>query len=376
MTNLPAIYLFPYLRIKKGVSFGPWSLEPIDPKLLATSRDPIGTSLRALLSCHFDETGQPLTTGTVVVRMKAELDSPEEREQERQALQVAVTFAAIDSNAGDGNKISWEASGLELATAENAFFSVAVLPANPDAGFTRTRGGELNKRFSSGGTIRCGLTAEHRPEGLVSLPVLKLNPDLLEAVFQISLSAQSENASAIQRQVASALHWHGRAWENSPLHTMPDILVQLKTAIEALSGQHRTAEGIPELEKIYASIVGVIDAKQFLWQGTEHRIPRTFGKKTVNLTDFGDWYSNLAETRNMIVHATLSPEMDYVAQGSPFSGNIFHSAERVTRELIKIRLAQLGFTRAALSSTAKALVDHANAIGRGHEISLIAALTP
>ena len=66
--------------------------------------------------------------------------------------------------------------------------------------------------------------------------------------------------------------------------------------------------------------------------------------------------------------------MDYVALGSPFEGHIFRVAERVTRELIKIRLAQLGYPEAALSQTNRGVLRLAQRQGLDDQLRLIAPL--
>lgn len=89
-------------------------------------------------------------------------------------------------------------------------------------------------------------------------------------------------------------------------------------------------------------------------------------------SSFGHWYWYLADTRNAIVHDTASPVMDHVATGSAFEGNLFRVAERVTRELIKIRLAHLGHPEAALSPTSRRHLRFARRFS--HELNTIARL--
>jgi hypothetical protein len=145
---------------------------------------------------------------------------------------------------------------------------------------------------------------EPPPEGLISIPDLALDGVLVDAVYRVALEALSGDSPAINREVLAALHWHSRAWENSPLHIMPDILVQLKTAIEALSGKSGTAAGIDVLEGIYRSVAGTFGASDFLWQETGPSFPREFNEATKMYSSFGHWYWYLADTRNPIVHDT------------------------------------------------------------------------
>jgi hypothetical protein len=375
MTDRPAIYLFPYLRMRETVQVGPWSLKPLDPAKLATATGGIGATLRALLARHRDDAGVPLTTATFVQRTETERDSDAEREHERHALQAAVAFGVADSNAHDGNEIDWDAPSRSVATAEIASFFVGEVAALDNGTFARMKGGALNRRTVGGGTVHDDFVIVLPPEGLVTIPELKLDGELLEAVYQVTLAGWSDDSLKTNREVVSALHWHSRSWENSPLHTMPDILVQLKTAIEALSGQSGTAAGIPVLESIYRAVAGTLGASQYLWQESAPRTARMFKGKTTTHSAFASWYWNLAQTRNAIVHDTESPVMDYVEAGSPFEGNIFRVAERVTRELIKIRLAQLGYPESCLNMTNRGVLRFAKSHGLGDQVTLISAAT-
>jgi hypothetical protein len=371
VTDRPALYLFPYLRLREGVTAGPWSLQPLDPEKLAVPFDDIGRTLKAVLARFRDEAGQPLTTATLVQRTEPELVSGEAREHERDALRAAVSFAVADANAGLGNEIPWDAAALNVATAEVATFFVGEVSALEKGTFVRTRGGTLNHRTIGGGTVHDDFVVEPPPEGLISIPDLALDDVLLDAVYRVAVEALSDDSPTINREVLAALHWHSRAWENSPLHIMPDVLVQLKTAIEALSGKSKTADGIQVLEGIYRSVVGTIGASDFLWQESGPSFPRGF-KKVIEYSSLGHWYWFLADTRNDIVHDTESPVMDHIAAGSPFQGNLFRVAERVTRELIKIRLAHLGHPEAALSPTSRGHLRIARQLGQ--QIRTIAPL--
>ncbi|MCO4239419.1 hypothetical protein NG702_18750 [Pseudarthrobacter sp. MDT3-28] len=372
MTDRPAFYLFPYLRLRVGVTAGPWSLQPLDPKKLAAPFDDFGRTLSALLARFRDEAGQPLTTATLVQRTEPELAPGEAREHERDALRAAVSFAVADANAGYGNEIPWDASAFDVATAEVATFLVGEISALENGTFVRTRGGTLNYRRIGGGTVHDDFVVVTPPEGLVAIPELTLDGELLEAVYRVAVDALSDESLKINREVLAALHWHSRAWENSPLHTMPDVLVQLKTAIEALSGKTGTAAGIAVLEGIYRSVSGTISASDFLWQESGPSFPREFNKATKMYSSFGHWYWYLTDTRNAIVHDTESPVMEHIADGSPFQGNLFRVAERVTRELIKIRLAHLGHAEAALSPTSRGHLRIARQLGQ--QIRTIAPL--
>ncbi len=369
-TALVAYYAFPYLRLKNDVTAGPWSLTTVTRKTLAATKNNAATHLQAFLARNLAPNDRPLKTATVI-RYNG---SSTESEAEREALLAAVGLAVADSNTRNGNGIPWDASGLDIATAEVAHFVAAQIPSHRKASWAHLRGGTLNSKTVTGRSIFDKDLRMLPPEGLVSIPTLDLDAELMDAAFNTVLAARLDPELAVHNQVLSAIHWHSRARENSPLHTMPDILVQLKTAIEALSGSSSTGAAIMKIDEIYLALDGTFGESNFLWRNGTPSHPRKFKEKITLYSDFGDWYWNLANVRNSIVHDTMSPEMDYVSADSPFAGNIYQTAERVTRELIKIRLAQLGHPRVALDVTQRKALDHAKSLGRDHEIKLIADL--
>lgn len=375
MTERPAFYLFPYLRLSDALTVGPWSLASLDLGKLAAATEGLGLTLKSLLDRHRDESGLPLETATLVQRIQSEGYPTEGAEYERQALHSAVTFGVIDANAQCGNHIDWDAPGLDIATAEVATFFVGEIAALEKGTFVRHRGGPLNQRTISGSTVHNELLVVGPPEGLVSRPILNLDAELMEAVYQVHINGRRKcDNMSVHQEVISALHWHSRAWENSPLHSMADVLVQLKTAIEALSGQSRTVDGIPVLEGIYRMVEGTLGAREWLWRESAPTFSRlSRGRESIQGA-FAYWYWYLSECRNRIIHDTELPEMDHVAPGSPFEGNVFRVAERVTRELIKIRLAQLGYPKASLSSSSRAVLQFTKLQGLDDQISLIQPL--
>lgn len=374
MPNVPFLMLFPYLRMEGTIKVGPWSLQRIDPGVLASKTDDQSVWIRALLGRLRDPDGRPLDTATLVARRigHPEPEDPDDRSYERYALEAAVSFAVADANARFGNEIDW--SRGPIATAEVANFFMAQMQLETKGAFARKRGGAIYQKLIGGGTIFDEFVLQPAPEGLLDMPEIKLDPELLNAVYEVDLSAWADDPDAIHDQVSAALHWHSRAWENSPLHTMPDVLVQLKTAIEALSGEHRTREGVPKLEAMYRAVDGTLGERDFLWDGGAPNFPHTYRGQTTQVSAFAAWYWNLANLRNDIVHSTKRPEMQYNESGSPFAGNVFQIAERVTRELIKIRLAQLGYPLAAITPTNRRILAVAKEHGIADQLTLIPRL--
>lgn len=347
------IYLFPYLQIKEAIGFGPWMLEPADSKSLTRQKNPLSQNLFRVFGRHLGHDGRPVSSAVVARRIDAEPVDAEGLKNEIEALQTAVTFSAIDANARKGNVIDWDSGSLDLATTETTILSVTPLAALTGGASTK-RGGPINSRLVGG---RSSLLVHAAPEGLISSPVLSLDQQLADAVFKNALVVSTEPEAIVERQIHAALHWHARAWENSPLHTMPDIIVQLKTSLEALSGKHKTQDGVGPLRELYKGASDSHGADNLLWTKQERMFERTVPGKTFQVAAFDHWYWNLAETRNNIVHETLDPQMDYETDGSPFNGNLFQVADRVCRELIKVRLSMQGYHDLLMSRSDRSMMD-------------------
>jgi hypothetical protein len=354
-----SFYLFPYMGITKLYQVGPFSLEPLDPAKLAAAKDGLGVTMRSLLALMRDPDGKPLETATLVQRHKPELYSISEREYEREALHAAVSFAVADSNAPHGNAIPWDSTLPSFATSEVAAFKIIQLEALETGRFYRYRGGIHHAKVWIGGSIYNDTDVlEQTPEGLVSIPRLALDEELMQAVHSVVFEGLLDENRVEHRAIQAGLHWHSRAWENGASHSTPDAVVQIKTAIEALSGEHRTARSIPVLEQIYSATEGTLGASEYLWDSAEPKYERIWNNKVSAVSSFAQWYWMLADARNMIVHNTETPTTEYIHDlASPFVGNIFQVGERVTRELIKIRLAQLGHPRAAVSPRLRRMLD-------------------
>lgn len=352
MSLTPEIYLYPYLRISETVICGAWTLEQVETKRLRRQENPRSAGLIRIMERHADHKGKILQTAVVATRTGPEWADEEARGIEVGAFHSAVSFAVLNANADERYRIPWESSLLELATSETAIISVTPATAVHGDAYLQ-RGGPLNRQVVGGATGHMKFPA---PEGLISIPILSLDGRLLEAAFSNAMSATASEPSAAnqtEREIHAAIHWYLRAWENSPLNTMPDVLVQLKTSLEALSGSSQSKDGVKALRALYAEAAVAPGGEALLWAGEETLYERTtrWGSAEEHPA-FEHWFWNFAETRNSIVHDTLDPEMDYALEGSPFVGNIFRVADRVCRELIRVSLSRLGRADLLMSNSA------------------------
>lgn len=352
MTLRPEIYLYPYFRISEPVSCGAWNLNLRETKRLRRNTNPKSNGIARVIERHLDPKGKVLHSAVVATRTGPGWDDVEARRTEVDAFHSAVSFAVLNANADDRYRIPWDSGLFEPATSETAIISVTPEDAvHGDASLLRR--GPINSHLVGGATGHLKLPA---PEGLISIPILTLDARLLEATFRNAMAAttpESSDANKVEREIYAAIHWYSRAWENSPLHTMPDVIVQLKTSLEALSGRDKTKDSVKVLGELYAAAVAAPGGEALLWQNEGTRFERTDRNgKTYDVTTFEHWFWNFAETRNKIVHDTLDPEMEYVMEGSPFAGNIFRVADRVCRELIRINLSRLERDNLLMSESA------------------------
>lgn len=331
------VFVFPYLQIAEKVTCGGWVLEQIRRKDLARKQSPDARDLLTIFDRHHNHRGKPLQTAVVARRIGPRWNSDQERSLHIDALQTAVTFSVLDANAKSTNEIDWSSPSLEAATAEAAILSITPQAALR-GGATIERGGAISSRLVHGlGT----LVFQSAPEGLICSPVMALDQELMQAVFENAVKADSSETGSEHREIHAAIYWFIRAWDNSPMHKMPDILVKLRTSLEALSGQSNTEKGAKVLRSIYSQGASLPGGEDLLWKASENTFERTRSNgKVLPLGPFDHWFWNLADIRNSIVHDTHDPQMNYEAENSPFEGNVFEIAERVCRELIKVRLSQ------------------------------------
>lgn len=342
-----AIYLFPYLNLKKRVDFGPWSLLPAggdlglkNPVLVARLEKARSLAVRkAQLGSY---------KGTLVARTKPELGDTREKELERGALAQAVAFATVAANCGaTGFGIRRRQQSQDLLTAENArllILPVAVLEAGrtliPDMRLHTSK--VLNLEIADGDALA-------PPPGLVSNENVELDHAVLQAVFSLMMAATTEGASKETLQLRNTIHWFLRAWSNGPEDTEEDAVVYLKTALEALGGSSSSKAALRSIEPIYRSVVGTTSQCDFLYD-PEIKASTVYKGKEVHQSDFARWYWVLADARNSIIHDTMAPdECEISISGSRFNGRLWDIAERVVRELILIRLAQFGSSLCALT---------------------------
>lgn len=333
-------YLFPYLRISETVVCGAWTLKQVEVKRLRRQANPRSVALIRIMERHLDPKGKVIQTAVVATRTGPDWANEEARRIEVDAFHSAVSFAVLNANADERYRIPWESSLLELATTETAIISVTPATA-VHGGAYLLRGGPISNQKIGGATGHMKFPA---PEGLISTPTLTLDGPLLDAAFSNAMAATSSEeseANRTEREIHAAIHWYSRAWENSPLHTMTDVLVQLKTSLEALSGSSNSEKGVKVLRTLYVEAALRPGVDELLWEGEDSQYERTDQRGRIrNVPAFDHWFWNFVETRNRIVHDTLDPEMDYVLEGSPFAGNIFRVADRVCRELIRGSLSR------------------------------------
>jgi hypothetical protein len=364
----PVLSLFPYLQIGAELSVGPWTLTPLSQVRAQQQESLFGQ--RAIQAAHAfrDPRGVAVPDPTIVSRSTPEQDA-ERTEDEEDALETAIDFAIIDSNAKHGFDIQWDERGMRpLSTLENGqFFTVALDLAN---GFIWDSRGSLNQQIVSGLRLDDSSFSIATPAGLMHVHSEPLDSEVVQAAYEIGVRAVDQSDS-LANGVAAALHWYLKAWDNSESVSIPDRVVYLKTALESMSQSHKTHVGSPILESIYESGRTSFLGHRVLLRDDQGQYARTRpGTNTVDrLSAFGHWYANLADMRNRIIHE--APDMDY-AVGSVFDGNIYRVAERVCREMIRIQIARLGYPRAFLDESGRKLLDHM--VAAGLSVELVAAV--
>ncbi|KAF0258503.1 hypothetical protein [Clavibacter michiganensis] len=338
MADREALMSFPYLQLDEQYTVGPWIITPLS-KMKAEWRSTIlGIKCQQLLRALKGLDGEPVEDPTVVVRRTSHPEPPsgDERLAEQEGLKLAVEFALLRLNA---TTVKW--------TAENASFHVFFI--DPLEGQFVTQRGGIIRQWTTGLFLDDPSLAVPPPEDLVSFGVAKLDAYVLEAAYRVT-SRGLLSSSKVEGDMTSAIHWFGKAWNNSRSWADSDRLIFFRTSLEALAGTHKSSAQAPALDQIYAAGISSWGVSGLLGTLDPQKYERIDGRGNKYYhSPFEHWLWFLADQRNRVVHDGMAPVLRYSEPGSPFQGHLLGIAGRVAAELITIRLSQAGYPFAIMS---------------------------
>lgn len=136
--------------------------------------------------------------------------------------------------------------------------------------FVTQRGGII-RQWTTGLFLDDPSLAVPPPEDLVSFGVAKLDAYVLEAAYRVT-SRGLLSSSKVEGDITSAIHWFGKAWNNSRSWADSDRLIFFRTSLEALAGTHKSSAQAPALDQIYAAgisswgvsgLLGTLDPQKY-----------------------------------------------------------------------------------------------------------------
>lgn len=331
---------FPYLPLRTAITVGPHLITPIEaftgPWLSDRFEELARTFLRAFVSAD----RRRLDCGAVVADRRRGCDGELIELERRIPLQRAVELAALDANPG------WEemAQAWNVVTSDNA--ELHAWPIDLDEARVALSSGFVASTLAGGLKIAPDLQIPAPEELHLPMVTVMLDEDLANGTYrQLAIRQEGE---AERRRLSDAIGWLSKAWRNTPSLDWSDRIVFLKTGFEALTGRSKTHEAAAELRRMFREIVGpggVGHDDGLLWSPTE-RETRTFvdgSGRQWPCTDLEHWFRTFGATRNAVIHGDASPEaFCYDEADSAYNGPMFHTAERLLRESIKVALTGKG----------------------------------
>ncbi len=331
----PALIFFPYLPLRSAITVGPHLLTPIDTFTGPWLSDRFEELAKTFVGAFVRADRRRLDCGVVVVDPVRGCDGELIDFESRTALQRAVEMVALDANP------EWEAEAQawNVVTSDNA--ELHAWPIDLAEARVALTSGFVASTLAGGLTITADLQIPAPEELHLPLGSVTLDEDLASAVYrQLTIG---ESSDAHRRRLSDAIGWLSKAWRNTPSLDWPDRIVFLKTGFEALTARSKTHEASAELRRMFEEIVGRggVGDDGLLWSGTEDET-RAFidgSGKQWPCTDLEHWFRSFGAARNAVIHGDVSSNtFNYDEADSAYNGPMFHTAERLLRESVKVVL--------------------------------------
>jgi hypothetical protein len=364
-----AIFL-PYLPLCRQVDVGEWSLSPISEYSgeWFNGRFQALTSqfIRSFRGPQDEPVNQPTLVSHSVLGCNGRAPTP----LELNALGRAVEFSVLDQNP------EWSAEGragtisaAQTLTTDNA--DIHVWPIDLVDAHVAQQYGFIVSTLAGGYQISDELVITPPEELRLPFGPVAIDGTIATAIYDTIVGIHVEANPHDAARIARTVSWLAKAWRNTPSISWEDRIVLLKTGFEALtqkSKTHETAASLRELfERVIVGEARLYATDHLLWSPNETSSRRFVGKdgKSHDCTDLEHWFRTFGQARNAIIHGDLdSGDLDYALDGSAYSGPMFHTAERLLREAIKVELTRLGHDRLYYEPTPRAVCEYLEGEGR------------
>jgi hypothetical protein len=358
-----AIFL-PYLPLRDEARIGDWLLTPLN-QYAGSWQSPRFHELAAAFVRAFRGPGnEPIEHPTVVSRVDRGCDGSPPIGAEFTALTRAIEFAALDENPHwtEDNRSGSLAAALAVTT-DNA--DLQIWPVDLVDGHVAQQSGYVVSTLAGGHQIGDQLTITPPEELRLPLGPINIDSTVATAVYDTVRGAYQTPAATDAARIARVIGWLGKAWRNTPSITWEDRLVLLKTGFETLTQESSTAKAASALRSLFESVI-VGESREYatrhlLWSPDEQP-SRVFtdqrGRQHL-CTDLEHWFRMFGTVRNGIIHGDLdATDLNYPDDASAYNGPMFHTAERLLREALKVDLTRLGHSRLYYEPTVRAVCEY------------------
>ena len=345
----PYLLFCPYLPLapdKQPVVFADWELGPLEAFEDRWADSRFKEQAITFLDKFVDPRNKRIDNPALLCRKGKQLDGQQPTSDELKALELSLVFAVVDRNPRGSTENSDQ--GWRMVTADNAELHAWLIDLDKGC-ITLTTGGLVEVRTGGNQISDPDLVLPPPPD--LHIPISATSPDplVLNGIYKTvlsSLRSPDEYPTAIRVRVA--VEWFAKAWLNSTVIKLPERLVYLKTAFEALTGTSDSWGSAKELRKIFEALPNTTkeDSGILVWSPEEKPVHlRTYKTKPKHITDLQHWFMAFGDTRNEIIHDGVLSKHSYSGSNRyAYHGSFFCTSEFLLRAVIKVLLSsELGY---------------------------------
>lgn len=362
----PYLAFCPYLSVAKVIKFADWEIGPIESFEGRWADERFEARAKAFLAKFVDSSGKPIDRPSLLCRRDLQLDGQRPAAEEIEAIEAAIAFAFLDQN--PRRTPSTASNGWNVITADNT--EPFVWPIDVEAGYVTVATGLMVRTLGGGYQIDDVELAIRPPLDLhLALGSQTADATCLEAVYKTVLSSlQTPGANPTADRIKTAIGWFVKAWRNTATVHFPERVVFLKTAFEAMTGTSKSHVSALTLRQLFEAVpdTSPTDSEVLVWSPSESPVHAwTFMKngklQTDQVTGLQHWFMSFADARNTVIHQGVVPSLNYTNPfNTGYEGPFVFTAEFLLRAVIKVSLAQFGYSdlwRSSMWRAVKAAVD-------------------
>lgn len=363
----PVVMIFPYLWLDQVYEFGSWWIGPAAQFPGPWNPPELEQATRLLLSRYVIVTGTQVTNPTLIANLGAGAGTRPDRAT-ADAVRLAIGFGVLCKNP-TWPYGSWDA--WNVIAADNVDLWAQPIDLGTQS-ISLQRGARI-ATMAGGHNLGDDTFTIPPPLELPTERVAKLDIAVASAVYDIAISPERTPDEGAARRLVQAIRWWIKAWANSASITDDDRIVFYKTALDTLMDSDRTNIAGERLTALFGAL-GDDELRGVLWQPNQLRYDRHNRDKTYpDLPAIEHWVGAFGDARNDIAHRGRTETVTYTEADSPYNGPVLAVADRVIREAILARIAELGHSEIFHSPHTEAIQRLLDAAAAGTELTVFEA---